>query len=147
MKSDDELDEEGREASGDGHQRWKSSKNGLAAASQEPELSSVGAEPVYIASPSTSRSARIYRHRPRGHGRLLAEPLIKAAVVAYIVHFDVSVCIGHIREAIEDGNFAASNVEPPARPDDRKIAILPLPSWTVWKDDRRQARHRDHMRR
>ena len=63
----------------------------------------------------------------------------KAAVVAYIVLFYVSVCIGHFREAIEDGNFAASNVEPPARPDDRKIVILPLPSWTVWKDDRREA--------
>ena len=120
------------------------SKDGLAAANQRARtLVRSGAEPVHIASHfHFADLARRYRSSAswpsppswqsrliQGRGRCLYRPFDVSRV-----HWRISA-----RPSRTATSRPATSSPPCRRPDDRKIAILPLPSWTVWKDDRREA--------
>lgn len=61
----------------------------------------------------------------------------KTAVVAYIVLFYIGVSVGHLREAIEAGNYAANNFGLLLILTFAKIVVLPLLLWIIWTESRR----------
>lgn len=60
----------------------------------------------------------------------------KSAVVCYIVLFFIGVAIGHVRDALEAGNFAANNFGLLLVLTIAQIVILPLLLWSAWKADK-----------
>jgi hypothetical protein len=58
----------------------------------------------------------------------------KAAVVCTIVLFCIGVAIGHVREAVEAGNFAANNFGLLLGLTVVKIVLLPALLWSTWSD-------------
>ncbi|WP_421693776.1 DUF6790 family protein [Aestuariivirga sp.] len=57
----------------------------------------------------------------------------KAAVVAYTVLFFLGVAIGHVREAVEAGNYAANNFGPLLVVTIAQALLLPPLLWRVWQ--------------
>ena len=59
----------------------------------------------------------------------------KSAVVCYVVLFFIGVAIGHVRDALEAGNFAANNFGLLLVLTVAQIVILPLLLWSAWRAD------------
>ena len=59
----------------------------------------------------------------------------KAAVVAYIVLFDIGVAAGHVRQALEHGNYAANNFGLLLALTVIQAILLPVLLWLVARND------------
>lgn len=59
----------------------------------------------------------------------------KSAVITYIVLFDIGVAIGHVRDALEAGNFAANNFGLLLALTIAQIFLFPPLLWSAWRSE------------